>query len=89
MSYLGPGRYRHFRGSEYEVLGLALQEDSIDKSQEYEPGVTYVIYKPLTPGSLLEKRQESFWARRLDDFNAIVDHHGAMVHRFRKVRTHQ
>jgi len=76
MPYDGPGRYRHWKGGEYEVLGLALQEDTVLK-REGEPAsgpseITHVIYRPLTPGSLLEDREETFWARRLDDFNEMV-----------------
>jgi DNA-directed RNA polymerase subunit RPC12/RpoP len=65
-NYRGPGRYRHFRGTEYEVLGLAADEET--KLQ----GQTRVIYKPLTSGSILEGREESFWGRLLSDFNAQV-----------------
>lgn len=65
MPYEGPGKYRHFKGSEYEVLGLALRES--DKAE------TYVIYKPLTSGSYLETEREDFWARALHVFDSNVD----------------
>jgi len=78
--YKGPGKYRHYKGPEYLVLGLALREDSINKSGHFEVGETFVIYKPLTPGSILENRKEDFWARRLDDFNKdVLDEDGSHV----------
>jgi hypothetical protein len=83
--YSGSGRYRHYKGGEYEVLGLALQEDSIDKNTapgDDDPGRVFVIYRPLTPGSLLERRAEDFWARELNDFNAMVEREHGKVPRF-------
>ena len=84
--YAGPGLYRHYKGGEYEVLGIALQEDSIDKdATEPGPGVRFVIYRPLTPGSLLETADYGdcdFWARELGDFDAMVDREGDQVPRF-------
>lgn len=73
-NYQGPGTYRHYKGGSYEVLGLALQEDSIEKSGGLvgDAGITFVIYRPLSPGSLLETRKQDFWARELSDFNAGV-----------------
>ncbi len=86
FGYSGPGRYRHYKGGEYEVLGVALREDSIDKGgvmpPEQSPGVQFVIYRPLTPRSLLEKRAEDFWARELSDFNAMVEREHGQVPRF-------
>lgn len=78
-NYQGPGLYRHYKGGMYDVLGLALQESTVVKPDEGpKPGHTkadertFVIYRPLTTGSLLETRPEGFWARDLDDFNAWV-----------------
>lgn len=72
--YSGPGRYRHYKGGQYEVLGLAIQEDTVDKGagDGFAGARTFVIYRPLSPGSLLEYRAEDFWARELSDFNATV-----------------
>jgi len=69
-NYRGPGMYRHYKGGSYFVYGLALQEDHKDR--------TYVVYKPMTAGSLLEDRPEDFWARELGDFNAVVVLDGAV-----------
>lgn len=122
MSYHGPGVYRHYKGGEYDVLGLAIREETIRKPDEppyvckacgrgYEEGEkaakvcaeadrivfgcrlvanksttgkTVVVYRPLTSGSMLEKREEEFWTRPLDDFNASVrikTHGDGAVHR--------
>lgn len=100
LNYRGPGMYRHYKGGFYHVLGLALQEDTISKpnewiggrvvtihysdgeSRELAPDMTprhpvyYVIYEPLSPGSLLEEGEyviADFWARELSNFNQMVD----------------
>jgi hypothetical protein len=43
--YVGPGRYRHYKGGEYEVLGFALHESELYR---------LVIYRPLTPRATLQ-----------------------------------
>jgi hypothetical protein len=65
--YVGPGLYRHYRGGQYKVIGLAVREESKESGWIVE-----VVYQPLTPGSLLDGRPETFWTRVLDDFNAMV-----------------
>lgn len=84
--YRGPGRYRHYKGGVYKVLGIALREDSIDKGGAVSPvksgGEQFVIYLPLTPDSLLEHRAEDYWARELSDFNAMVEREHGKVPRF-------
>lgn len=83
-NYKGPGIYRHYKGGEYAVLGLALREDSLDKENDpCASGEVFVVYEPLSPGSLLGLRAEDFWARRLDDFDAHVQRDaGDHVRRF-------
>jgi hypothetical protein len=81
MAYTGPGKYRHYKGGEYEAIGLALHE-----SELYQ----LVIYRPLTPGSKLEGSYDKplpvhFWARPLSDFNAVVDIHGGPIDRFSRI----
>jgi hypothetical protein len=62
--YEGPGIYRHYKGGEYDVLMLALTEDTHE---------TVVVYKPLTPGSFLEGMPEEAWTRDLGVFNEWVE----------------
>ena len=80
--YQGPGRYKHYKGGEYLVLGLAIREET----KENTPWTTEVVYKPMTPGSLLDDLQETFWTRVLGDFNGFVKIEGKVVQRFKKVR---
>jgi hypothetical protein len=54
---LKSGIYRHFKGKDYEVLGVG--RNSLDYSEEL------VIYRSLDSGDL--------WARPLSDFLATVE----------------
>lgn len=94
-NYQGPGKYEHYKGGKYRVLGLALQENTVvkpdddDRIFEHTDPTVFVIYQPLTPGSMLENRSEDFWARELDDFNEDVrtgiSDVNDMVPRFKKM----
>ena len=61
-----PGRYRHFKGGEYEVLGVARP------SETDEP---LVVYRPLYNDSGL-------WVRPVAMFLETVTHNGEAVARF-------
>lgn len=69
MRTLAVGRYRHFKGNEYEVLGSALHTES---------GEELVIYRPLYGSFRL-------CARPLTMFTAMVETNGQMQPRFRYV----
>lgn len=76
-NYRGPGLYRHYKGDEYRVLGRGLSEETVRKPGQPEhddagPEEVRVIYEPLSPGSLLEKRDEDFWTREFSVFNEQV-----------------
>lgn len=92
MNYQGPGRYRHYNGGEYEVIGL-----SIDVTNEAGfDGQICVVYRTTTDslmamvgrkGVVLEVE---FAARSLDEFNQQVrdtgpECVGAVVPRFEKI----
>jgi hypothetical protein len=66
VNYHGPGRYRHYKGNEYEVLGLAVREDTRDDEDNAILDVIYKSDEEAMPGV-------SHWSRRLDDFDAVVD----------------
>jgi hypothetical protein len=86
VNYYGPGEYEHYKGGHYNVIGLALWEAGYDKDDPLnEDSVsTYVVYKPLTPGSLLENRTEDFWLRNFISFNEQVTlDDGTVVPRFK------
>jgi hypothetical protein len=63
---LPPGRYRHYKGGEYEVIGVARH------SETDEP---LVVYRPLYNDSGL-------WVRPLAMFLETVTSNGASVPRF-------
>lgn len=75
-NYQGPGRYRHYKGGEYDVLGLGIVEHTLAKENvrpgEKLEGEIHVVYRPLTPGSLPSGSEIGHWLRPLDDFNAGV-----------------
>lgn len=61
-----PGRYRHFKGNEYQVLDIA---------KHSETGEELVIYRCLYGNYDL-------WARPVDMFCEQVEHEGKRVARF-------
>lgn len=61
-----PGRYRHFKGTEYEVLGFAKHTESGEK---------LVIY-------IENNNPDKVWARPYDIFCDVVEHNGKKVLRF-------
>jgi hypothetical protein len=63
------GRYRHFKGGEYEVLGVARH------SETHEP---LVVYRPLYGDGGL-------WVRPVAMFLETVEHDGRTVPRFAPV----
>lgn len=64
-----PGRYRHFKGKEYEVLGVARHSEGQEDM---------VVYRPLYGDSGL-------WVRPLSMFVEDVERDGARQPRFRFV----
>jgi cyclomaltodextrinase len=61
-----PGRYRHFKGREYQVIGVARHSESEE---------LLVVYRPLYGEGLL-------WARPLPMFSEEVEHEGVRQPRF-------
>jgi hypothetical protein len=61
-----PGRYRHFKGGEYEVIGIAR-----DSETEQE----MVVYRALYG-------DRGLWVRPLRMFTEIVERDGQRVRRF-------
>ena len=60
------GRYRHYKGNEYEVIGVANHSETLEKM---------VIYR-----ALYGKRE--LWARPAHMWNETVIHNGEAVKRF-------
>lgn len=63
---LAPGRYRHFKGGEYEVLGVARHSEGLEDM---------VVYRPLYNDSGL-------WVRPVSMFLVSVEHDGEIRPRF-------
>ena len=60
------GKYRHFKGNEYEVIGIARH------SETQEP---HVVYRPLYEDS-------GWWVRPLSMFTEMVQRDGVAKPRF-------
>jgi hypothetical protein len=63
---LRPGRYRHFKGGEYEVLGVARHSEDLEDM---------VVYRPLY-------NDTGLWVRPLSMFTEQVEHDGTTQPRF-------
>ena len=64
------GKYRHFKGGEYQVVGTARHSESLE---------VMVIYKPLYE---LEKDELETWVRPIEMFFDTKEHNGETVARF-------
>ena len=65
------GRYRHFKGKEYEVIGVAQHSETLEE---------FVVYQML-------HENYGLWIRPLEMFQGDVEVNGKMVRRFTFVRT--
>ena len=63
---LRPGRYRHFKGGEYEVLGVARHSEGLEDM---------VVYRPLYNDS-------GMWVRPVSMFMESVERDGKIQPRF-------
>lgn len=66
LSCIKLGRYRHFKGNEYEVIAIA---------KHSETGELLVIYKSID-------NEQNIWARPYDMFTEVVDFNGSKTLRF-------
>ncbi len=66
METIKLGRYRHFKGKEYEVLGLAKHSETLEEM---------VIYRALYGN-------HDIWVRPLSMWNETVERNGITVKRF-------
>lgn len=62
------GKYRHYKGNDYEVLGVATHSETEEK---------LVVYRCLYGNFDL-------WVRPLAQFNDIIELNGEQVPRFKK-----
>ena len=66
MDEIKPGRYRHFKGREYEVLGIARHSETEEE---------LVVYRALYGDFGL-------WVRPVSMWNETVEHDGKTFRRF-------
>lgn len=66
MQDVKPGKYRHFKGGEYEVIGLATHS---------ETGETMVVYRALYG-------EKGLWVRPAAMWNETVERDGKTFRRF-------
>ena len=66
MNTILPGRYRHFKGNEYEVIGVA---------RHSETGEALVVYRALYG-------ERGLWVRPASMWNETVERDGNTYRRF-------
>ena len=71
MSDVTPGRYRHYKGGEYTVLGIARHSETEE---------LLVAYRP-------EYGERALWVRPLSMFVETVETHEGQIPRFSLIET--
>ena len=66
MSEIKLGRYRHFKGNEYEVIGIANHSETLEKM---------VVYRALYG-------EKELWVRPADMWNEEIERNGKTFKRF-------
>ena len=70
MPNIKPGKYRHFKGGEYEVIGVGKHSETLEE---------YVVYRALYGEGGLWVRPASMW-------NETVERDGKSFRRFEYIR---
>lgn len=78
MADIVRGRYRHFKGGVYIVLGTATHS---------ETGEELVIYHKATSGLFVSDEERKLWARPAKMWNETVFRHGSEKQRFELLNT--
>ena len=66
MQDIKPGRYRHFKGGEYEVIGIGKHSETLEE---------YVLYRALYG-------EGGYWVRPASMWNETVKRDGKTYKRF-------
>lgn len=64
------GKYRHFKGNEYEVVAIAKHSETLEEM---------VVYRDL-------KNEGKFWVRPADMWNETVQRDGKVFKRFEFIK---
>lgn len=78
MTDIVRGRYRHFKGGVYIVLGTATHS---------ETGEELVIYHKAASGLFVSDEEQKLWARPAKMWNETVFRHGSEKQRFELLNT--
>ena len=73
MKEIKLGKYRHYKGNEYEVIGIANHSETLEKM---------VVYRALYG-------EGDLWARPACMWNEVVLHNGKQVKRFELIEDKQ
>jgi cyclomaltodextrinase len=71
VDVIRPGRYRHFKGNEYEVVGVAKDSETLQD---------VVVYRALYG-------ERGLWVRAVSMFSETIERDGIKVRRFEYVGT--
>lgn len=71
-SVLKPGRYQHYKGNHYEVVGVAKHSETEEE---------LVVYRALYG-------EQGLWVRPLEMFMECVPHEGVCIKRFEYIGEH-
>jgi hypothetical protein len=71
VDVIRPGRYRHFKGNEYEVVGVAKDSETLQD---------VVVYRALYG-------ERGLWVRAASMFGETIERDGIKVRRFEYVGT--
>jgi len=75
MNTLKLGKYKHYKGKEYEVIGVAKHSETLKD---------LVVYKALHDSS--EYGKDALWVRPLSAFTGIVPVQGKKISRFTYIK---
>jgi cyclomaltodextrinase len=64
-----PGRYRHFKGNEYEVIGIAKDSETLEEM---------VVYRALYG-------ERGLWVRSASMFGEFIERDGKTMPRFERI----
>lgn len=74
MTEIKPGKYRHYKGKLYEVIGIGNHSETLEQ---------LVIYKSLYDSEKFEKG--TLWARSAEMFLETIEKNGKQIPRFEYV----
>jgi len=69
------GKYKHYKGREYEVIDTVIHSETLEKM---------VLYKPLYTSE--DAFKGKMWVRPAQMFGEMVTHNGNQIPRFEKLK---